>query len=74
MNKNLTIKMGNCHHRKYIPLLLELVRTGATDPRKILTQVGPLANAIDAYKHFDKREAGWVKVMLEPQEAPARAA
>ncbi len=74
MNKNLTIKMGNCHHRKYIPLLLELVRTQAVDPTKILTQVGPLANAIEAYKHFDKREAGWVKVMLEPQPAPARAA
>src|ERR1051325_6290964 len=29
MNKNLTINMGNCHHRKYIPLLIELVRTGA---------------------------------------------
>ena len=74
MNKNLTIKMGNCHHRKYIPSLLELVRAGAADPTKILTQVGPLTSAIEAYQHFDKRDAGWVKVMLEPQEAPARAA
>ena len=29
MNKNLTLKMGNCNHRKYIPQLVELVRTGA---------------------------------------------
>src|SRR5579862_9480723 len=29
MNKNLTINMGNCNHRKYIPHLVELVRIGA---------------------------------------------
>jgi threonine dehydrogenase-like Zn-dependent dehydrogenase len=26
MNKNLTLQMGNCNHRKYIPLLIEKVR------------------------------------------------
>lgn len=74
MNKNLTVKMGNCNHRRYIPHLIELVRTGAVDPTEILTQAGPLTGAIDAYKNFDKREPGWVKVMLEPQPAPAKAA
>jgi len=47
MNKNLTVKMGNCHHRKYIPPLVNLVRSGAVDPSEILTQVGPLTNALD---------------------------
>jgi threonine dehydrogenase-like Zn-dependent dehydrogenase len=74
MNKNITLKMGNCNHRKYIPHLIELVRTGAVKPTEILTHVGPLTGAIDAYKSFDKREPGWVKVMLEPAPAPARAA
>ena len=74
MNKNLTLKMGNCNHRRYIPHLLELVRTGAVRPTEILTQVGPLTSALEAYQNFDKREPGWVKVMLEPQPAPARAA
>ncbi len=74
MNKNLTVKMGNCNHRKYIPRLVELVRAGVVDPTKILTHAGPITGAIEAYKHFDKREPGWVKVMLEPQPAPARAA
>ena len=32
MNKNLTIKMGNCNHRRYIPKLIDLVRTGVIDP------------------------------------------
>jgi threonine dehydrogenase-like Zn-dependent dehydrogenase len=74
MNKNLSLKIGNCHHRKYIPHLLELVRAGAVQPTEILTQAGPITAAIEAYKNFDKREPGWVKVMLEPQPAPARAA
>jgi threonine dehydrogenase-like Zn-dependent dehydrogenase len=38
MNKNLTIKMGNCHHRRYIPRLVALVATGAVDPVRILTK------------------------------------
>ena len=74
MNKNLTIRMGNCHHRKYLPKLVELVRTGAADPAEILTHVGPLTGAIDAYKHFDKRQEGWIKVMLEPSAPSAVAA
>ncbi|HKO03084.1 MAG TPA: zinc-binding dehydrogenase, partial [Thermoanaerobaculia bacterium] len=68
MNKNLTLQMGNCPHRKYIPMLLPLVQSGTFDPARILTQDAPLASAIDAYKHFDLREEGWIKVMLEPQQ------
>ena len=66
MNKNLTVNMGNCNHRRYIPMLLDMVESGAVDPEKILTTERPLASAIDAYETFDKREEGWVKVMLEP--------
>ncbi|MEA2491556.1 MAG: hypothetical protein QOH21_3348 [Acidobacteriota bacterium] len=65
MNKNLTIQMGNCHHRKYIPMLLPLVQSGTFDPSKILTQSAPLASVIDAYQRFDLREEGWIKVMLD---------
>ncbi len=66
MNKNLTINMGNCNHRKYIPTLVDLVETGAVDPEQILTQREPLTSAIEAYKAFDKREPGWIKVELVP--------
>ena len=69
MNKNLTINMGNCNHRKYIPCLVDLVRDGTVDPAKILTQVEPMMSAIDAYKAFDKRKSGWVKVELVPGTA-----
>ncbi len=67
MNKNLTINMGNCHHRKYIPKLIELVLSRRIDPAKILTQVKPMSDAIAAFKAFDRRESGWIKVELHPQ-------
>ena len=66
MNKNLTVKMGNCNHRRYLPLLVDLVRSGRVDPAKILTQREPLAAALDAYKQFDQRKPGWIKVELKP--------
>jgi threonine dehydrogenase-like Zn-dependent dehydrogenase len=69
MNKNLTLNMGNCNHRKYIPKLMDLVRTGTVDPARLLTQKEPLASALDAYQAFDRRQEGWIKV--EIQVAPA---
>jgi threonine dehydrogenase-like Zn-dependent dehydrogenase len=66
MNKNLTINMGNCHHRRYAPELVELVRSGVIDPETILTQAVELSNVIDAYKAFDERQPGWIKVELVP--------
>jgi threonine dehydrogenase-like Zn-dependent dehydrogenase len=65
MNKNLTINMGNCHHRRYIPELLKLVRTGAVDVARLLTQHEPMSSVIEAYRAFDRREPGWLKVKLE---------
>ncbi|WP_428395383.1 hypothetical protein [Lichenicoccus sp.] len=70
MNKNLSIKMGNCNHRAHIPALLEMVRMGRIDPLQVLTKVEPLTDAIEAYEHFDRRETGWTKTELTlPQAA-----
>jgi threonine dehydrogenase-like Zn-dependent dehydrogenase len=66
MNKNLTLKMGNCNHRRYVPKLVRLVRSGAIDPTSVLSQHEPMVSAIDAYKSFDQRKSGWLKVQLEP--------
>jgi threonine dehydrogenase-like Zn-dependent dehydrogenase len=66
MNKNLTIKMGNCNHRKYIPRLIELVMARAIDPTQILTQHEPLSDAVSAYEAFDTRQESWIKVELQP--------
>jgi threonine dehydrogenase-like Zn-dependent dehydrogenase len=74
MNKNLTLKMGNCHHRKYIPKLLDKVVAGVLDPEKVLTQREPLTDVISAYQAFDQRQPGWIKVELKPQISKSRAA
>jgi threonine dehydrogenase-like Zn-dependent dehydrogenase len=71
MNKNLTLQMGNCNHRKYIPGLIEMVRMDAIDPMKVLTEVEPLTSVIDAYKAFDQRQPGWIKVELVPKRMHA---
>jgi threonine dehydrogenase-like Zn-dependent dehydrogenase len=65
-NRNLTIQGGNCHHRAIIPTLVELVMAGAVDPLQVLTNREPLTNVLDAYKAFDTRQNGWVKVELRP--------
>lgn len=66
MEKNLSINMGNCNHRKYIPELIGLVRAGGFRPSKIVSNRMSLDSAIDAYKAFDRRDAGWLKVELKP--------
>lgn len=65
MSRNLTIKMGNCNHRKYIPHLFELVRSGVVKPEQILTQVEPFEDVLKAYQSFGRAQNGWIKVELD---------
>jgi threonine dehydrogenase-like Zn-dependent dehydrogenase len=58
MNRNLTIKMGNCNHRKYLPHLLELVQAGVVDPASLLTKQEPLPSAIDCLSRLRQAAAG----------------
>jgi threonine dehydrogenase-like Zn-dependent dehydrogenase len=74
LDKNLTIKAGNTPHRKYIPELVDLVESGVIDPAEVLTQTEPLTDAIEAYKAFDLRQPGWVKVELKPTPKERKAA
>jgi threonine dehydrogenase-like Zn-dependent dehydrogenase len=65
MNRNLTVKAGNCNHRRYVPGLLSKIATGAADPTTVLTQQEGIPAVLDAYGAFDPRESGWTKVALE---------
>jgi threonine dehydrogenase-like Zn-dependent dehydrogenase len=65
MNKNLTVNMGNCNHRRYIPELIDLVRRGSIDPSTVLTQIDAIPSVIEAYESFDRREEGWTKALLD---------
>ena len=66
MNRNLTIRAGNCNHRRYLPDLIDVVASGRMSLWENLTQELPLGDdVIDAYATFDRREPGWVKVALD---------
>lgn len=71
MNKNLTLRMGNCNHRRYVPELVQMTRAGLVEPAEVLTQLEEIVDVERAYEAFDRREPGWIKVELEPQAAAA---
>ncbi|CCH19541.1 zinc-dependent alcohol dehydrogenase [Micromonospora lupini] len=64
MMKNLTVRSGNCHHRRYIPELLQLVTNGTVDPARLLTKHEPIGDVLEAYRQFQDRDPGWLKVAL----------
>jgi threonine dehydrogenase-like Zn-dependent dehydrogenase len=65
MNRNLTIKTGNCNHRKYMPGLLAKIAAGTADPTTVLTRQESMPSVLEAYQAFDRRDPGWTKVTLE---------
>ena len=74
MNRNLTLHMGNCNHRRYVPGLVRLVETGSLHPEQLLTRQEPVASGVDAYRQFDQRRSGWLKVELKPSASATRQA
>lgn len=50
------------------------MESGVIDPAELLTQTEPLEDAIEAYKAFDRRQSGWVKVELTPDAGSRQAA
>jgi len=48
--------------------------SGVVRPEQFLTQIEPITSAVDAYCAFDRHEAGWIKVKLDPAEQQKRAA
>lgn len=67
MNKNLTIRMGNCNHRAVTPQLVDLVAAGLFDPVPFITQQVDVPDIIAAYRSFDRREDGWIKTIVDAQ-------
>ena len=44
----------------------DLIAAGEAEPSFIVSHERPLDEAPGAYKHFDARDDGWTKVVLEP--------
>jgi len=66
MNKALTIKTGQTHVHRYVPELLDHIRSGRIDPSFVVTHRIPLSEAPRGYKIFREKLDGCVKVVLDP--------
>lgn len=71
--KDITIGMGRDHDKRYNARLRDLIIAGRAKPSFVVTQRLPLAAAPDAFRRFDRREDGYIKVVLDPT-APAPTA
>lgn len=65
MNRNLTVQLGNCNHRRYVPALLDKVAAGIVDPTAFITQRVEPESAVEAYESFDRRDEGWIKTAID---------
>jgi threonine dehydrogenase-like Zn-dependent dehydrogenase len=66
MNKGLTIKTGQTHVHRYIPELLDHIRSGRIDPSFVVTHRLPLSQAPHGYKIFREKQDGCIKIVLDP--------
>jgi glutathione-independent formaldehyde dehydrogenase len=57
---------GQCPVKRYNRELRDLIVAGRARPSFIVSHELPLEEAPSGYEHFDKREAGWTKVLLHP--------
>ena len=62
--KSLSFRAGWCNVQKYMRPLLDLIEAGRLHPEKIISHRMKLAEAAEAYRIFDAREA--TKIVLTP--------
>lgn len=66
MNKGLTLKMGQTHVQKYMPMLFDKIESGEIDPSFIITHEMPLDAAPDGYEMFKNKKDNCIKIVLKP--------
>jgi threonine dehydrogenase-like Zn-dependent dehydrogenase len=64
--KGLTLKMGQTHVPRYMPPLLERIRSGQIDPAFVITHRFPLDQAPEAYRQFRYDPEHCIKVVMQP--------
>lgn len=60
---------GQAPVKRYNRALRDLIAAGKVEPSFIISHQLPLAQAPEAYEHFDNRDDGWTKVVLKPAMA-----
>jgi threonine dehydrogenase-like Zn-dependent dehydrogenase len=66
MNKGITLRMGQCNTRRYMPRLLDHVRARRIDARALISHRMPLSDVAQAYRMFATRADDCRKVVLDP--------
>lgn len=62
----LTFRTGTCSVPEELPALFPLVRSGRLKPERTITHRMPLSEGAEAYRLFEAREAGALKMVLTP--------
>jgi 2-desacetyl-2-hydroxyethyl bacteriochlorophyllide A dehydrogenase len=62
----LTFRAGTCSVPEELPALIPLIRAGRLKPERYISHRMPLSQGEEAYRLFDAREAGALKMVLTP--------
>lgn len=65
--KGQSIATGQANVKSYNRQLASLISVGKAIPSQIVSHELSLDDAPNAYKHFDKRDKGWTKIILKPE-------
>jgi threonine dehydrogenase-like Zn-dependent dehydrogenase len=66
MNKALTLRMGQMHAQRYIPMLLERLAAGEIDTSYLATHPMPLSDGPRGYELFERKRDGCLRAVLHP--------
>lgn len=66
--KGQCIATGQANVKTYNRQLSTLISAGKAIPSQIVSHELSLAEAPDAYKHFNERDNGWTKIILKPEK------
>ena len=69
VNKGLTLRANQASVKRLLPRLIEHVRVGYIEPRRLITHRVPLADVADAYHIFSRKLDGCIKPVLIPAGA-----
>jgi len=66
--KGQSMGTGQANVKAYNRQLRDLIHVGKAQPSLLVSHNLGLADAPDAYRHFDNREDGWTKIVLNPTD------
>jgi threonine dehydrogenase-like Zn-dependent dehydrogenase len=69
MNKGLTLRGAQCNVKRYMPHLLEHIRSGRIDAKGIISHRLPLEEAPEGYRLFASKKDACIKCVLVPRAA-----